>query len=724
MLMENKEKVESKLQDLSVFFQAKTIAVVGASNTSGKVGYDVVHNLMQFGYPGKIIPINPKTSEIQGLKAYTTLRSYKKKIDLVFIAIPAKYVLSTIDDMGKLGIHHVVIITAGFREIGSSGAKLESELAEKLKKFNIRAIGPNCLGLLDTHTPLNGSFASRMPLKGNLAFISQSGALITGILDWSLKEDLGFSKFVSVGNKLDIDEVDLIEEFSKDPNTIAILAYIEAINKGKAFIETCQQVSQKKPIILIKSGNSQAGARAASSHTGSMAGANTAYEAAFEKAGVIRANSVQDLFDTATAFSSQPLPKGPNLCIITNAGGPGIIATDFAEQSGLHLASLDGPTIESLQKELPPASSAYNPIDVLGTGMAKDYEVGLKYALASENVNMVLIIVTPQGMTEPIKTANILIEYHKKYPDKPVAAAYMGGVDLEEGSQLLKEHNIPCFSFPERAVTSLNGLWKYHQIQQKMKDKNIKITPFDVNKDKVSEIIESVINKGRVTLLGSEAIAIAAAYGILTPRTQTAFSVTEAIRIADEIGYPVVMKITSPDLIHKSDIGGVAIGIKDAEEVRHNFSSMMQSARNYAPNSKVIGIDIQAMSRVGRELILGASVDPQFGHLIMIGSGGIYANYVKDYAFGLTPLTQSDARDLISKTKIYSILQGVRGEKPNDISATIDTLQRLSQLVTDFPEILELDINPLFVFEDKVGVSAVDVKITLSKELALRRINQ
>lgn len=716
---QQKKKID---RGISTFFTAESVAVVGGSNNIGKVGYDVVHNLAQFSYPGTIIPINPKDDEVQGYKAYKSLRDYDGIIELVFVAVPARFVLNVIDDMGSLGIKYVVIITAGFKEVGAKGAELEQELGVKLKEYGIRAIGPNCLGILDSHTPLNGSFASRMSIKGNLGFISQSGALITGILDWSLNEELGFSKFVSTGNKLDIDEVELIEEFGKDPQTTAILAYIEAINKGPKFIEVCQKVSLEKPIIIIKSGSSTAGARAASSHTGSMAGANTAYTAAFEKAGVIRAESIQDLFDTATAFSSQPLPQSPKLCIITNAGGPGIIATDYAEFSGLELASLSPETIEKLQEELPPAASAINPVDVLGTGAAKEYEIALKRVLADENVSMILLIITPQGMTEPVKTAQLLIDYHKMYPQKPVAAAYMGGVDLAKGSKLLKENGIPCFSFPERAVTSLNGLWQYAKIKKHRKEISTEPKIFEVNKKKVEEILESVLNKGRVTLLGSEAIDIAVAYGITAPATKTAFSLNEALRYAEEIGYPIVMKITSPDLIHKSDFGGVAIGIKDPEDLKIRFTTMMVNARKYAPHSKVIGMDIQALSKIGRELILGASVDPQFGHLIMIGSGGIYANYQKDISFGLAPLSEDEANNMLHKTRIYNIMVGVRGEDSDDITATIETLQRLSQLVTDFPEILELDINPLFVFKD--GINAVDVKITIDRELALRRFTQ
>ncbi|MHA2503223.1 MAG: acetate--CoA ligase family protein [Candidatus Kariarchaeaceae archaeon] len=711
----------TKITDLSPFFTAKTVAVVGASNSKGKVGYDVVHNLKQFGYPGTIVPINRKSKEVQGIASYASLSDYPGTIEVVFVAIPAKFVNALIEEMAKLGIMYVVIISAGFKEVGSEGAKLEKQLKEQLIKYGIRAIGPNCVGLLDAHTPLNGSFASRMPVKGNLGFLSQSGALITGILDWSLNENLGFSKFVSMGNKTDVDEVDLIAELGRDDNTHAILAYIESINNGPAFIEVCSDISAIKPIIVIKSGSSVAGARAASSHTGSMAGTNTAYDAAFAKAGVMRAESVQDLFDFATAISSQPLPRGPNVCIITNAGGPGIIATDASEHAGLTLAELTTETMEYLQSQLHPAASVYNPIDVLGTGTAHEYSLSLRAALQDANVDMVLIIMTPQGMTEPEITAEKIIDLHSEYPSKPIVAAYMGGVDLEEGATLLKSNKIPCFSFPERGIQSLVGLWDYSKIKSAKSLPKTKKERYDADIETVSSIFNTAIDQGRVTLLGSETSQVAKAYGILSPDTRTAFSVNEAIAMANEIGYPVAMKLSSPEIVHKTDIGGIALNVSSDEDVRTNFNEMMQSGREYAPGSRLMGIEIQQMSKKGRELIIGLSEDPQFGHLIMIGAGGIYANYQQDVSFGLAPLTYEEAKAMLSSTRIHRIMQGVRGELPDDIERTLETLLRISQLVTDFPEILELDINPLFVFKD--GVNALDVKITLSKERVLKRRN-
>lgn len=710
---------DSKTVDLSTFFDAKSVAIVGASNKRGKVGFDLVNNLIECEYPGKIIPINPRGGEIQGFTAYKSLMDCPDKIELVVISVPTRFVITVIEEMGKLGIKHVVIITAGFKETGASGAQLEQELSAKLKEHGIRAVGPNCLGLVDAHTPINGSFATTMPLKGNLGFISQSGALVTGILDWSLLQGLGFSRFISVGNKVDVDEVDLIGELQRDKNTDAILAYLEAITRGPEFIEICKEVSKTTPIVVLKSGSSAAGARAASSHTGSMTGADTAYDAAFKKAGVIRARSVEELFDTATAFSSQPLPAGPNVCIITNAGGPGIIATDHAEYAGLELASLSTDTVDLLQRSLPPAAATYNPVDVLGTAAAQEYRVALEATLADDAVDMLLVILTPQGMTEPIKTAETIMELHKRYPNKPVVTSYMGAMVLGEATKLLKDNGIPCFPFPERGITSLAGLWKYAKIR---KDKAITDdlpAEFDVDRKKVAAIFEAVRSQNRVALLGSEAIAVARAYGITAPDTKTSYSVNEAIRFAEEIGFPVAMKITSPDIVHKTDIGGVVINVRSAEEVKTHFERMMAAGKKFYPDTKVLGVDVQEMSKAGREMILGATADPQFGHLCMVGAGGIYANYTKDVSFGLVPVTKREAEEMLGKTKIHTILEGVRGEAPTDTAAIVETLQRISQLVADFPDILELDINPLFAFEE--GASALDVKITISRETKTER---
>jgi len=471
---------------------------------------------------------------------------------------------------------------------------------------------------------------------------------------------------------------------------------------------------KKKPILVIKSGKSAAGARAASSHTGSMTGTNTSYDTAFAKAGVIRADTVEELFDSATAFSTQPLPKGPNLCIITNAGGPGIIATDEAEFQELRLTTLEGSTINYLREKLPPAASTHNPVDILGTGNGDDYTVTLEAVLKDENVDMVLIILTPQGMTEPMKTAEGIVRLHGDNPTKPVAAVYMGGTDLIESTIYLKDNGIPCFEFPERGVRSLSGLWKYVKLSQSIEKKTTpRIFP-DINKEAVADIFESVRNKGRVTLLGSEAVAVARAYGINAPITYTAFSVNEAKRLATKIGYPMVVKITSPDITHKTDIGGVKVGIKNENELVVTFKEMMSAARKHYPNAKVVGVDLQQMATPGHELIVGVSKDPQFGHMAIIGAGGIYTNILKDVSFGLIPVSTEEATEMLQNTKIYQIIQGARGQEGADIPMIIETLERISALVSDFPTILDMDINPFFATPD--GISAVDVKITIKMQ--------
>ncbi len=699
---------------LENFFMPRTVAVVGASNNPSKVGYSLLHNLLRSGYDGKIFPVNLKDEEVQGIKAYRTLKEIPEHVDLLVVSIPSPYVLDLMDEAHERGIKSVLIISAGFKEIGPEGAMLEQKLLAKIREYGMRVIGPNCLGLIDNFTPLNITFTKSNSKQGNLGFVSQSGALITGILDWSVKEDIGFSKFVSVGNKLDIDEVELIELMGEDQHTKVILLYLEAVNKGREFIEVCRRVVKKKPIIAIKSGTSKAGARAASSHTGAMAGANTAYTTAFEKAGVIRVDRIEDLFTIATTFSWQPLPRSNQLCIITNAGGPGIIATDHAEFNGLSLAPLSSTTINTLKQNLHPAAATHNPIDVLGTGGAKEYRISMELAMKDPNVGMILVILAPQEMTKPVEIAEVIIDISKRFPEKPVSVSFFGGKEMEKGLELLKRNYIPAFTFPEKGVLALAGLWRYQAILSRPEFYELPREFPSVRKEIVQNIFDSVVEQGRVTLLGSESIAVAQAYGIRVPQTETAFTTNEAVEIANRIGYPLVMKITSPQILHKTDINGVRIGIQDEKELTDAFAEMLRAARTHFPHAKVIGVDIQQLAKKGTELIIGVSKDPQFGHLAIIGTGGIYTNVFEDVQFGLVPITHTEATQMLEGTKVYSILQGARGGKKADIGSVIETLERVSRLVQDFPQMVDLDINPLFA--DETGVMAVDVKITISKE--------
>ncbi|MHA1222832.1 MAG: acetate--CoA ligase alpha subunit [Candidatus Heimdallarchaeaceae archaeon] len=703
------------LTKLEKLLHPDSVAIIGASPDKKKVGYAVLKNMVLCGFKGKLFAINPKAEqygEIEGVKVYSNIKEINDHIDLAVVCIPARFIPSLMEDLGEKGVSYVAIITAGFKEVGPEGADLERKVVEIAKKYNIRIVGPNILGIVDTSAPINASFAERSPIKGEVAFLSQSGALLTGILDWSCAEGIGYSSFVSLGNKADLDETDFIEALADDDNTLAILAYLESINRGREFIDVCKEVTRKKPVIVIKSGRSEAGSKAASSHTGSMTGADTTYDVAFEKCGVIRADDSQELFDMAFAFSFMPIPKGNRIVIITNAGGPGILATDAAEKYGLELATISPEFKAKLHEFLPPAANFNNPIDALGTALAEDYGKILELALKDKAVDGVVVILTPQAMTEGKATAEKIIEIRDKYPEKPIISVFIGGELLGPVIYLLKKNKIPCFPLPERGIQAMAALVKYSKIKNRPFES---IPDLEVNKQRVAEIFSKVESENRVTLLGSEAIEVAKAYGIYTPPTKLAFTVDEALSHAEEIGFPIVMKVTSPDIIHKTDIGGVKLNIKNKEEVKQAFTEILSSAKIHHPEANLIAVDIQKMEKVGKELIVGSSKDPQFGSLVMVGLGGVYTNFLKDVAFGLAPLTIEEAGEMLKRTKVYTLLKGVRGEKPADVDAVIDTLLRIARLVIDFPEIKELDINPFFVYEKGQGVSALDVKITLEE---------
>ncbi len=699
---------------IDTLFNPRSIAVVGASATKGKLGNSVVVNLIDSGYPGKIYPVNPKGGEILGLKTYRSLTEINSDVDVAVIVIPAKFVQPVVEECGKKGVKALVIITAGFKEIGHEGQQAEKRIVELAEQYDMVIQGPNCLGIVNTSAPYNASFAAGTPKKGSIAFASQSGALMTGILDWSLMENIGFSKFVSLGNKSHLNEADFIEAFGNDPDSTFILLYIESVVDGPRFMEVCRKIAPHKPIFIVKSGVSAAGARAASSHTGSLAGSDTAYDVAFKQSGVIRAEGMAELFDVANVFDDMHLPAGNRVAIVTNAGGPGIITTDACEASGLEIAQFTQATIESLKAGLPPAASVYNPIDALGTATPQDYALCIEASLQDENVDSVLVLLTPQAMTKPTETAQILVDSREKYPNKPLLAVFMGGQTMVYPRVVLNAGRIPVFDFPERAVNAIAELYNYTMRRDSLRDETV--PKFKVDTDKVREIIDLVKKDERRVLLGSEAHLIAEAYGIRVAKTRLATSSEEAREIATEIGYPVVLKIASPDIVHKTDIGGIKVGLESPEEVEDAFLSILENVRTHVPRAVVYGVDVQEMAEKGRELIIGCSRDVQFGPMLMFGAGGIYVNFLKDVAFRLAPLTRSDAIDLIEETRISTLLKGVRGELPGDIEAIKDTILRISQLVIDFEEIVELDINPAFSYEKGKGAIAVDVKMTIGGE--------
>jgi len=696
---------------LEVFSCPRAVAVIGASRDQEKLGYGVLSNIIQCGYPGRVYPINPKADEILGLKCYPRVLDVADPIDLAIIVIPNKYVASSLEECGQKGIKGAVIISAGFREAGLEGVRMERELVAIAKSYGMRIIGPNCLGVIDTICPLDASFAAGMPPQGKIAFMSQSGALCTAILDWALAAEIGFSRFVSLGNKADLDEVDLLAAWENDPHSKVILTYIEGLSEGRKFMEVARRVTQRIPVIAVKSGSTEAGSRAVSSHTGSLAGSARAYDSAFRQSGVLRAESIEHLFDYSLAFAYQPVLRGGRIAIVTNAGGPGVMATDALEQEGLSLASLNRETIDFLHDHLPAAANIYNPIDVLGDAPTDRYVLALEAALQDENVDGVIVMLAPQVMTQVEETAEAVGRIVARY-DKPVLGCFMGQAKIGPGIKVLNQYKVPNYPFPERAVGALKAMLEYRRWLDRPPWETER---FDVDQARVRQIFDQVRADGRQTIGDAEARDIMKAYGIRIPASELATTADEAVDFAEEIGYPVVMKIASPDILHKTDIGGVKLGISDASEVRDAFDLLVYRATRYMPDAEIWGCLVQEMVRGGKEVIVGMNCDPQFGPLMMFGLGGIYVEALKDVAFRIAPFSRREAEEMITEIRAYSLLRGVRGEKTSDIEAIVDTLLRLSQLVTDFPDIMEMDINPLMVFEEGRGVVGVDMRLVLAQ---------
>jgi acetyl coenzyme A synthetase (ADP forming)-like protein len=695
---------------LEPFVSPKSVAILGASNTPGKLGYAVLQNVLQYGFPGPIYPINPKGGEILGLTAYKSVSEVPGPIDLAVVVIPSQFVAEALEECGQKGVRGAVIISAGFRETGPEGMQRERELVRIAQKYGMRLIGPNCLGIIDTFVPLNASFAATMPAQGTIAFMSQSGALCTSILDMALAENVGFSRFVSLGNKADLNETDFLRAWADDPNSHVITAYLEGITDGPTFMRTAREVTHRKPVITVKSGTTSGGSRAVSSHTGTLAGSDRAYDAAFKQTGIIRARSVQELFDFAIAFARQPVLKGDRIAVVTNAGGPGIMCTDALERSGLQLAQLTERTRARLLEKLPAAASVLNPVDVLGDALADRYELAIDVVANDPNVDGVVVILTPQFMTEIEKTAEAVVRVSRSV-DKPILGCFMGAANVGAGIKLLNAGGVPNYQVPERAAAALAAMWNYRKWLNLPED----VPPqFDVDRERVRQIFAEVRQSGRLSIGEAESRAILEAYGIPIARSELAATAEEAVRIAERFGYPVVLKIASPDILHKTDIGGVRINLNSASDVRDAFDLIVYRATRYMPNAEIWGCLVQQQVKAGREVILGMSRDPQFGPLLLFGLGGIYVEALKDVTFRVAPIGQRAALEMTQEIRSYPLLRGVRGEKSADFAAITDALLRVSQLVTDFPEIVELDINPLKVFDEGNGALALDMRLVLA----------
>ena len=699
--------------NLDKIFNPKTIAVIGASSKKNAVGYTLFNNLIKNGYKREIFPVNVKYKKIQGRKSYKSIKKISKKIDLVIIATPALTVSSIIDECGDSGVEAVIIISAGFNEIGKQGEKISNEIKEKAKKYKMRILGPNCLGLIRPSIKLNASFASKTPLPGKIAFISQSGALCTAILDWSLKNNVGFSYFVSVGSMIDISFHDLIDYFGHDPNVSSILIYMESLTDARKFLSAARAFSKTKPIIVLKSGRSNYGAKAAKSHTGSLAGDDVIFSTAFERAGIVRVSTIVELFHTAKCLAMQPLPSGNNMAVITNAGGPGVIAADVLYYSKGKIAKLQKKTIDKLDTFLPSAWSKGNPIDILGDADPEKYKKTIEVCLDDKNIDAILVILTPQSMINPEKTAQLIISIKNKIK-KPIFASWMGGESVASGRKILEKGHIPIYRQPEDAVRSFINVYNY--------SKNLKLlyeTPatiphaFSPKVEESKQIICTAIKNNRNELNEKEVKQLLKNYEIPVLESVVLINLKDIVLKLSKINFPVAMKILSPDIIHKTDIGGVELNV-EKKDVKKIFNKIINSVKKHKPKAKIDGVLIEPMINKKYELIIGSKKDLIFGPVIVFGMGGVSVEVFKDIVFGLPPLNMALSLRMIKKTKIYRLLKGYRGMKGVDIQTIQFLLYKFSYLIADFPEIKELDINPFAI--DEFGGVVLDAKAILDKD--------
>lgn len=690
-------------------FNPKSIAIIGASSDPAKIGNMVLRNLLASGYSGSIYAVNSKGGEALGYKFFKSIFEIKDKVDMAVITTPSAAVPAVMEDLGKNGVPAAVVISAGFRETGAEGTELELKVGKIAKGYGIRVLGPNCLGLLNTVNRMNASFTATYPKEGSIALTSQSGAVCSAMLDWAEEYDVGFSKFLSMGNKLDIDEADLLQYLADDNDTSVIGMYIEGMNRGREFMNEALKTSKRKPIIVLKSGRTDSGAKAASSHTGAMSGSDSVYDAALKQAGMIRAQNLEELTDYLQVFSSMSVPHGKNIAIVTNAGGMGVMAADAVSDYNLSLAKFSKETIDTLHEKLPKAAGVYNPIDILGDAPAERFTVALNAVLSDPAVNMLMIMMAPTDTIDIPSAAKAVAEFRDT--EIPIVAAMVGGEEVNKGSLILRDAGIPTYPSPERAVRALGAMASYLDIKNSPEE-DIP-NRFVIDRDKIQNIIRTAAEEGRTSLTESEGKTILQAYDIKIPRKELASSADEAVKVADAIGYPVVMKISSPDIAHKTDVGGVSLNLQNEQEIRTAYSAMMETIKTAVPAARIDGVLIEEMFS-GRELIVGMVRDKQFGPVITFGLGGIFVEIMKDVSRGVVPITVQMADRMIKSIKSYPILAGARGKKPADIAALKSLILKISQLSADFPEISELEMNPVMAGE--VGCCAVDALVVIRRE--------
>jgi len=700
--------------ELDELFQPSSVAVIGASNKPGKVGTNLFRNILEAGFKGVVYPVNPSSKSVSGVRCYGSVADLPERPDLGVVIVPAPTVADTVEELGKAGARGVIIISSGFREMGESGAALEADVVRRATKYRMSVVGPNCFGVINTAPDvcLNSTFSATLPPRGNIAFVSQSGALCAGILAYGTTERIGFSRFVSVGNRAGVDENDLLYSLGRDPATKVILLYVESLVDGRRFLETAREVTEHKPVLVIKSGRTPAGERAAKSHTGSLAqsGRDQLYDSLFEQAGVQRIETLGELFRTAKIFASGLRLEGPRLMILTNSGGPGIVAADAAVRHGLALPQLPRALHDELRARLPVSASIANPLDMTADGRPEHYRDTLARLLEGSEMNGALVITTPTSTMTGESVARAILEAKASTP-KPIAACLFGVNDLSREVALLEDNGVPTFTFPEEATQGLGALARYHAWWTRP---HTEVRSFSVDRAAAQAVIARAREAGQSVLPDYAARALLVAYGIRFPEVVLVKTLDEAVEAAGGIGYPVVLKVVSPDLSHKTDVGGVALGIHEEGSLRTAWEAMQQSLQAKARDARVEGFEVEAQIEDGKEVLVGLQRDPYFGPIVAFGLGGIYVEVLRDVTFRLAPLRTLSALHMVEALKAYPILKGVRGEAPSDIEALTEVIERVSQLAVDLPEVVELDINPLIVRPIREGVVAVDARVVLA----------
>lgn len=700
---------------LSAILSPSSVAVIGASRDEKSVGYSILRNIFLGKFQGAIYPVNPKAEEISGLRCYPAIGAIPGDLDLAVVIVKAPLVPDVLEQCGRKGVRGVIVISAGFKEVGEEGSALEGQVKEVIHRYRMPLIGPNCLGVLNTDPAvrLNATFAKEMPAAGAIGFLSQSGALCTAVLEYAKTEGIGFSKLISIGNKAGVNEMDLLLALREDPQTKVILLYVEDLSEGRRFIEMAREITgegkNRKPILAIKSGRTPEGAKAVSSHTGSLAGSDEVYDAIFAQAGVLRVDSVEELFDYARAFASQPLPQGRRVGIVTNAGGPGIMATDASIRYGLELARLEERTVEAMRPRLPATAALHNPVDLIGDAQADRYRTALEAVVKDPGVDSLLALATPQAMTDLPEIARVVADVAGR-SDKPVFVCFMGVTDVSSGVKVLEEEEVPHYRFPEAAVRALAAMSRYAQWLDRPRTE---VRTFPADRKAAESVIRRAQERRQHSLSQSESLELLKAYGFPVPRFSVARTAADARRVADSIGFPIAMKILSPDVVHKFDVGGVRLGIGDSVEAEGAFQAILDSVARHCPAAKIEGVLIQQMIPKGTEMILGMKRDKQFGPVLMFGLGGIYVEVLKDVTFRLAPVRELGARHMVEAIRGHKILQGFRGQPPADAPALIECVERLSQLTMELDGIEELDINPLMVYPQGQGARAADARVLL-----------